>query len=228
MFIRSRETIKDLFKIGKKYIKANKVFMYIHRDGKNVVFFYEKDGNYYNLKDQKISINLANYYNLSVAGRWGHGIADELNNNFVDISDSDKEKLNKITKYLQKGYKYPEYMTISKIDKMQYGQNKDNVMSWHKYNKKLLSEYEYTINDILKSRPLKYFRRPHGIVNNNEDKKDAKIEKNENNTLTEDEIYKRLSGSVEKLQQEYKNKINQPQNEPSDLQKEESDDENLI
>lgn len=148
MFIRTIETIKDLFRHGKKYIKAKDVYMYIRKDGGDIKIFYKKNGEKYNLNDEKISIDLKQYNNLSVAGRWGSGIGHCIKR-YVKVSDNDMEIFEKVTDYLQKGYKYGKYLPLDIIDCMAHNQNRDNVMPWHKYNKFFLQQLEDDLNIYL-------------------------------------------------------------------------------
>lgn len=151
MFIRTREKIKDYFKLSKKYIKAKSVLMFIETSGKDVIFCTEIDGDYYRLYNCKVSINLDNYKPLQTIGVWGTGIAESLES-FVELSDENREMIYKFQKYIQAGFKYRNNgLSYNKLEDLKNSQNKEHLMSCHKYNKKFLLKIEDYLNKLLKT-----------------------------------------------------------------------------
>lgn len=143
--IRLKEKIKNYFKFSDDYIDGTKVYMFIHVMGKNVIFCTNNNGQFVNLYGQNVQITKA-YETLKTSGRWGGGL--EIGT-FVSLNEEEEKKLGDFTTYLQKGFKYSNYLSINEIDEMSALQNKDNLMKHFKYKKSVLLDLENTLNKYL-------------------------------------------------------------------------------
>ncbi len=148
---RTRQTILDMFKMGKKFIPARNIIIFIHRDGENLKILYKKRNDYYNLNKEIEDLDISNYQVFPVAGFYSGKSQTSSIEHFVKLTQHERETLKKIGDYLSAGYKYGKYLSLEEdnlLDVMPLGYH---VMPWHKYNKAFLLDAEEYVNNILKN-----------------------------------------------------------------------------
>lgn len=150
MLRRFGETIIDMFRLGKGYIKADEVYMYIHYLGKDVKFFYEMDGEKYDLNDNRIEFDAWHYLNLSIFESERGGIVKNISE-YVKLNDAQINLLKQYAKYLQKGYRFGNHLEDKEAILASKLQNMYNVTPWHMYNKNRLLQIENNINQMLQN-----------------------------------------------------------------------------